>query len=169
MVKKYPFRNGAVTGVVCLRCEVCDGVCVHVRAYVCQCMSVISEVPLETAQPQSHALSFPLLTAHFAALPANEDGKAEPPPLPLPSSRDSTHSGSNTYNFPVSLATVLRAPVCSLILTDQLLPLIPPPLFFFFKKHAGAPWRFTVGMTSVQNTFCSSDSMMRAHSKGLLS
>lgn len=82
MVKKYPFRNGAVTGVVCLRREVCDGVCVHVRAYVSQCMSVISEVPLETAQPQSHALSFPLLTAHFAALPANEDGKAETPPLP---------------------------------------------------------------------------------------
>lgn len=85
MVKKYPFRNGAVTGVVCLRREVCDGVCVHVRSYVSQCMSVISEVPLETAQPQSHALSFPLLTAHFAALPANEDGKAElPSPFPPP-------------------------------------------------------------------------------------
>lgn len=135
-------------------------VCNDVRACVCGCMCVSKCMSVRVA---AAAVTWereviliclfletvtrsviPLLT--IAVVPGNENGRRLDVNTPL---RSNSVQIPTPTTFFLSCHSVERS--CVLSYSDW-----PAPLFDlgFFLRHEGAPWRLTVGMTSIQNTFC---------------
>lgn len=104
-----------------------------------------SDAPLwRQVQLRKYTLSFPCWQLSLLFM-LTRTGKGRTLDVNMPLGLCSLEFHLKVKNF---LATVLRASVLSYSVWLAL-------VWSGQKRHEGAPWRFSVGMTSLQNTFCS--------------